>query len=294
MITSKPVPRFAFYERLVMRVLFAWIVWRATPAALVVNGIPAPNGIARVMDLHFLLDPHSFALLRTLLAAALIAYVLRLFVFLALPIALLANVTATAIVNSQGAIQHAFQIVSLVLLAQTAAHFYGLWRCRSSDAGEALEDRTIWWSQQTVVAVYLVAGITKLLVTKGLWPLQARWIGVSITKSAYQMFYDTLGQADPQQQLAVANFAAAHGWLIALLAAFGLLLELGSPLALINRTWAASIGLALIGFHVSLDYAMRLSFIYNQWLLLIFLVNPPYWIVAAFRRLVRRERAVAP
>ncbi len=94
--------------------------------------------------------------------------------FSSLPIALLANVTATAIVNSQGAIQHAFQIVSLVLLAQTAAHFYGLWRCRSGEAGEALEDRTIWWSQQTVVAVYLVAGITKLLVTKGLWPLQAR------------------------------------------------------------------------------------------------------------------------
>ena len=294
MSASKPMPRFAFYERLVMRVLFAWIIWRAMPAALVVNGIPAPNGIARVIDLHFLLEPHSFALLRILLAAALIAYVLRLFVFLALPIALFANVTATAIVNSQGAIQHAFQIVSLVLLAQTAAHFYGLWRRRRGEPREALEDRTIWWSQQTVVAVYLVAGITKVLVTKGLWPFQARWIGVSIAKSAYQTFYDTLSQADLQQQLAVANFAAAHGWLIVLLAAVGLLLELGSPLALINRTCAALIGLALIGFHLSLDYAMRLSFIYNQWLLLIFLVNLPFWIVAAFRRFVRRERTVAP
>ncbi len=117
---------------------------------------------------------------------------------------------------------------------------------------------------------------------------------MSIAKSAYQTFYDTLSQADLQRRLAVANFAAAHGSLIVLLATFGLLLELGSPLALIDGTCAALIGLALIGFHLSLDYAMRLSFIYNQWLLLIFLVNLPYWIVAAFRRFVRRERTVAP
>ncbi|HEY3662773.1 MAG TPA: hypothetical protein VGL24_06430 [Chthoniobacterales bacterium] len=293
MTSLSATPRFAFYERLVMRALFAWVVWRATPGALVVNGIPSPNGIARLVDLHFLLDPQVFAWARTALAAALFLYVLRLLVWLALPVALFVHVAANAITNSQGAIQHAIQIVSLVLLAQTAAHFYGLWRRRRGEDRRLLEDREIWWSQQSIVAVYLVAGITKLLVTKGLWIFQARWVGVSVAKSAYQSFYDNFNQADLQHQLAVANFAAAHGWIVALIAATGLFLELGSPLMLINRALAALFACALVGFHVSLDYTMGLSFIYNQWLLIIFMINAPYWIVTAARKIFGPRRAAA-
>src|SRR4029434_10674829 len=113
----------------------------------------------------------------------------RLLVWLALPVALFVNLATNAVVNSQGAIQHAAQIVSLVLLAQTVAHFYGLWRRRHGAEGTILESRGVWWSQQTIVAVYLLAGIAKLIVTKGLWIFQARWIGVSIAEAAYSTFY---------------------------------------------------------------------------------------------------------
>ena len=64
------IPVFAFYERLLMRLLFAWLVWRATPHVLIVNGIPSPNGITRLFDLHFLLDPHVFRVADLALAAA--------------------------------------------------------------------------------------------------------------------------------------------------------------------------------------------------------------------------------
>ena len=122
MTAQRPIPTFAFYERLVMRLLFAWLVWRATPDTLIVNGIPSPNGITHLFDLHFLLDPHVFSFARIALGAALILYVLRLVVWLALPVALFVNLAASGITNSQGAIQHAEQIVSLILLAQTVAH----------------------------------------------------------------------------------------------------------------------------------------------------------------------------
>jgi hypothetical protein len=280
MSLPRAIPHFAFVERIVMRILFAWLIWQATPAVLVVNGIPAPNGITRLFDLHFLLDPRVFAVAHTVLGAALVLYVLRVLVWLALPLALFVHVAANAITNSQGAIQHALQIVSLVLLAQTAAHFFGLWRRHSqTEPAALLEDRAIWWSQQTIVAVYLVAGITKVFVSKGLWFFEARWIGVSVAKSAYQSYYDTFDQADLQQQLRVAEFAAAHGWIVALIAAGGLFLELGSPLMLLNRASAAIFGALLIAFHLSLDYSMRLSFIYNQWLLFIFMINLPYWMM---------------
>ncbi|MEO7165786.1 MAG: hypothetical protein ABI787_05560 [Spartobacteria bacterium] len=291
MTTRRPIPNHVFVERIVMRILFAWLVWRATPVWLVVSGIPAPNGMARLFDLHFLLDPRVFAIARTVLAAALLLYVARVLVWLALPVALFIQVAANTITNSQGAIQHAIQIVSLVLLAQTVAHFYGLWRRRQGEARNRLEDRTIWWSQQTIVAVYLVAGITKLLVTKGLWIFQARWIGVSVAKSAYQSFYDTFNSADLEQQLGVAHFAASHGWVVALIAAGGMFLELGSPLMLVNRVWALLLGLGLVCFHLGLDYTMRLTFIYNQWLLLIFMINVPYWIMTGGRKIFRARPA---
>lgn len=294
MTVARPIPTCAFYERFVMRVLFAWLVYRATPEALIVNGLPAPNGIARIIDLHFLLDPRVFAFARIALVTALILYVLRVLVWLALPVALFVQIAANAITNSQGAIQHAMQIVSLVLLAQTGAHFYGLWRRRQGEDRAALENRAIWWSQQTIVAVYLVAGITKLIVTHGLWVFQARWIGVSVAKSAYQSFYDTFDQAALQQQLGVAHFAAAHGWVVALIAAGGLLLELGSPLMLVNRAWAALIGGGLLCFHLGLDYTMRLSFIYNQWLLLIFMINLPFWLVAGAKKISGRAGITSP
>lgn len=291
MTPLRSIPRFSLYERIVMRALFAWIVWRATPGALIVNGIPSPNGMTRIFDLQFLLDPQVFAWARVALAAALLLYVARLAVWLALPVALFVHCAANAITNSQGAIQHAVQIVSLVLLAQTAAHFFGLWRRRNGEERHLLEDRAIWWSQQTIVAVYLAAAITKLVVTKGLWVYQAQWLGVGVAKSAYQSFYNTFNQADLEQRLALANFAASHGWIVALVAAIGLLIELSSPVMLINRVTAALFACALLGFHISLDYTMRLTFLYNQWLLIIFMINAPYWIVTGTEKLFGPRRA---
>ena len=294
MSEGRPLPAFAFYERFVMRLLFAWLVFQATPKGLIVRGIPSPNGFARLVDLHFLLDPRAFVFCQRLLIVALVLYVLRLIVWLALPVALFVNVATNAITNSQGGIQHAMQIVSLVLLAQTAAHFYGLWRRRRGEERALLENRAIWWSQQTIVAVYLVAGITKMMVTKGRWIFDARWLGVSIAKSAYQSFYDTHNQVELHHQLAIAHFAATHGWLMLLVAAVGLFLELGSPLMLVNRIWALSLGCALICFHIGLTYSMQLSFIYNQWLLFIFMVNAPYWIVFVGRKIFRARAATSP
>jgi hypothetical protein len=192
----------------------------------------------------------------------------------------------------RGAIQHAYQIVSLVLLAQTAAHFYGVWRRCRGEPRTFLEDRLISWSQQTIVAVYLVAGITKLIVTKGLWIFQARMISVPMAKAAYGSFYDWLDHADLEQKLAMANFAATHGWIVVLIAGCGLALELASPLMLLNRRMAALFGCALLAFHLGLDRTMHLSFIFNQWLLIIYMINTPYWIVTGARAMKRNKKVV--
>ncbi len=114
-------------------------------------------------------------------------------------------------------------------------------------------------------------------------------ISVSMAKAAYQSFYDRLDRADLEQMLAMANFAATHGWIVVLIAGCGLALELGSPLALLNRGMAALFGCALFAFHLGLDHTMRLSFIFNQWLLIIYMINIPYWIVTGARAMDRNK-----
>ncbi|MBA3651652.1 MAG: hypothetical protein H0W66_09290, partial [Chthoniobacterales bacterium] len=55
---ATPPTTHPLYERLFMRVGFAWVVLISTPAAVNVRSLPAPNGLARLIDLTFLTDPH--------------------------------------------------------------------------------------------------------------------------------------------------------------------------------------------------------------------------------------------
>jgi hypothetical protein len=282
----------SLYERIFMRAAFAWVVIVSTPQSLNVHAIPAPNGLARIVDLSFLIDPATLAAYHTALVITMGLYLARFLVWLALPIALWINVSVNAVANSQGAIQHSVQIVSLVLLAQTAAHYSGLWlRWRGGTAESSIEERTIWWSQQTVAAVYLVTGVTKLIVTHGTWIFQARFVGVQILKTAYQAYYDRLDPSGLEAQLSIAQFAAAHGAIVALIAGMGLLLELLAPLMVLGRRWALALGCSFLLFHVSIDRVMHLRFVYHQLLVLIYMVDPVYWIVAFVMALPRlRQR----
>jgi hypothetical protein len=207
-----------FYERVFMRVSFAWVVLVSTPQTLNVHSLPAPNGFARMVDLTFLMNAGWLSAFHIALVIALGFYIARVLLWLALPLALFVNVSVNAVVNSQGAIHHAAQIVSLVLLVQTVACYYHWWR-RQND----LEELQILWSQQAIAAAYFVAGLTKLIETHGAWIFRARFIGVQIFKTAYQEYYNRLDPAGLEQQLAIAQFAAAHGTLVALIAATGLI-----------------------------------------------------------------------
>ena len=144
---------YAWYERLFMRVLFAAVIHAHILGSLSRSTISRPNGFARLIDLRFLLDPTVFAVCRYLLLGALLLYVLRIGWSFVLPYRTLVSVAVGSIVNSDGAIAHYMQIVSIVLCAQTAAHFCSWLKCNApvaaSDQGE---DRVIFWSQQAVVA----------------------------------------------------------------------------------------------------------------------------------------------
>ena len=278
---SEPHP---FYERLFMRVSFAWVVLLSTPSNLNIQSLSVPNGWARIVDLTFLTNPEWLTAGRAVLLVALGFYITRIFLWLALPVILLVNVSINAAANSQGAIRHAAQIVSLVLLVQTAACYYEWWlRWKGAPAKATLEERQISWSQQAIAATYFVAGLTKLITTDGAWVFQARYIGVQIFKAAYQAYYNNLKPEGLEEQLAIAQFAAAHGTVVALLCGLGLALELLAPLMLLGRRWGLLLGSTFLVFHFSIASLMQLSFIFHRLLVLIYIVSPIYWIGWASR-----------
>jgi len=272
-----------------MRALFALMVARHIPASLAHFEITVPNGMARLLDLRFLLDPHVFAMCRYALWAALVLYVLRIGWSIALPYMTLLSVAVGSVINSRGAIEHYLQIVSLVLLVQTIAHYSRVipqWRGRSIDRG-ASETRAIEWTMQAIAAVYLASGVTKLIASSGAWVIQSPLIALQIAKSNEQDFYDTLDPARAASGLVPAEWLAAHPLLVGLVMTAGLLVELTAPLILLGRRWALVYGVALIAFHQTIGRVMKLHFVYNEYLLWIYLVNVPFWAWLAARRLRR-------
>jgi membrane protein implicated in regulation of membrane protease activity len=278
-------PEYGAYERAVMRGLFALVVALHMPGALPSDPLAAPNGLARLVDLSFLSDPTAFSVSQYLLWAALILYVLRIAWGVVLPYITFLSLAVGSLQNSRGAIGHHLQIVSLVLLAQTAAYFYSRF-VRDRDRKDkppksAGENRMINWSQQAIAATYLVSGLAKLINSHGMWVFQSPLVAVQIVKTTEQDYYNTLDPNRYGAGLATAEWIVQHPLLVTLMAAAGLILELTAPLMLLGRRWALFYGLGLVLFHESIHRVMKLHFANNEYLIWIYLVNVPFWVWVA-------------
>ena len=284
-----PAIHYGPWERAAMRVLFALVVAWHLPTDLAYDDLPKPNGLARLVDLTFLLNATVFDIFRYTAYAALLLYVARLWWSIALPYLAAFSIAAGSIFNSQGAISHHLQIVSLVLVAQTAAHWFDRLTARRVPLAEGAhgEDRAISWSLQAIAATYLVSGLTKLIETSGAWILQSPLVALQVVKSNEQDFYDALDPSRTGRGVAVAEWMLQHPLIVGAAMTAGLLLELGAPAILLGRGWAAGYGLALILFHESIHRVMKLHFEWNEYLLWIYLVNVPFWALLAASALRR-------
>jgi hypothetical protein len=289
--------QYSFYERITMRVLFALVVFRAQQDLFAVQPIIVPNGLARLVPLDFLLSHPAIRCCEILFVLALGLYVCRIGLGFALPVLTLISIAYGSLSNSQGAISHSYQIVSLVLLAQIGAHFYGGWRgggskssSQTSSGLSPAEDRLIFWSQQAIAATYLVSGLTKVIKTQGMWLATSPAIALQIVKSTDQLFYNTLDPKVVAGASAAANLVIQHPFTAMLFLGAGLFLELGAPLMVYNRLWGLSLGFALVIFHRTIGEVMGLHFIYNEYLVLIYFVNAPYWIVTLGQKLYPHVR----
>ena len=287
---------FSACELLVMRILFALVVWNVIPEGLNLHEQAAPVGIAKWLgvDFTFLSDPEILSTLRWVLAAALALYCSGRLLFAALPVMLFMTVSCGTLINSQKAATHSTQIIALCVMIQCAWHLYAAFKHRRSGQPPAsrrlMEGRmAVWYTQQMIAAAYIVTAITKW-IAKGSWIADSRFFPLQIVKSQKMDYYNSL---QPQEQAAgsygiISEILApcalwmekimmgSPGWAPVFLAP-GFLLELLAVLLLAGRKIGGAYALALIIFHLTIAEMMNLKFAYHIFVLGIYFSGIAFW-----------------
>lgn len=263
-------------EWILSRLLFALIVYHTLPGSISYSEQPYPNGIANIFELTFLQHTEIYQMLKFASAIALAFYVCGKGIYGALLYVTIFHISVFTLKNSQGAIHHGYQIVSLALVVQTVVYWYR----------RSAHHIAIFATQAVIAGVYLTAGLIKILRTSGEWLWTSENIAVQIVKSNEQNYHNHLRLDDARARgLEYAHWFLEHPLLARIFFGSGLILELLAVLALWNRGWGLLIGLSLIFMHLGIEMIMTLHFLYNEWMLWVFFVNIPFWSVWIVRKL---------
>jgi len=275
-------PYEVFLMRLSLGILF---LWYGLPKIQSIVGQPAPVGLGKFVDFTFLCNPRTALALKVGVVLALILYTFGRFLPLVLPYMLFVALAFGTLYNSQGAIGHSYQPLSLVLLVQCALALWAV-AARHAHPGALPEDKATYFNReihctkQAIVAVYVTSAITKLIESKGAWLFDLPSIAVDLQKTQEQYFYDHLTPLPHS----LTDVVIQHPNLAYLIFAPGLFLETFAFLALFGRKWALVMGLALVTMHYLIAAVMGLSFKVLAGLVVIYLINIPYWFVWIWKR----------
>ena len=259
-----------------------------------------PVGIGMIIDLTFLSNHTVGVVLHYTVIPALVLYALGVILPVSTLIVFLIHCSIFTLNNSKGAIHHGYQILSIVLLAQTCALWAPILLRKLPEKlrrylprhGPGLHQRDlfVYYSQVAIAGAYVIAGLSKVLRSHVKWVIESPDVAVQIVKSHSQKYYEYLQPHWSDMGMTYANWITAHPWLTRIMLTGGLVLELFAFLLLINRAWAAFIGLSIIIMHVIIGKLMALHFPQNIQGDFAMLVNAPFWIFAAAMLIGKRQK----
>jgi hypothetical protein len=264
------------------------------------NEASDPVGIGKLIDLTFLSNPAVGTALHWIVIPALVAYAAGFILPVSTLVVFLIHCSIFTLNNSKGATHHGYQILSITLLAQVCV----LWApiilrplpekfrryLPVHDPGLHRRDLFVYYSQVAIAGAYVIAGLSKVLRSHVEWIIESPDVAVQIVKSHSQKYYEYLQPQWADMGMTYANWIAAHPWITRIMLTGGLLLELFAFLLLINRAWAAFIGISLILMHLAIGQLMALHFPQNIQGDFAILVNAPFWIFAAAMFIGKREK----
>jgi hypothetical protein len=243
------------------------------------TGQPHPTGLAHWLDLSFCSDPGFSDVLVFWFRIALMLYTLGLALPVTLGWATAVQICFCTLDNSQGFTGHSAQLVSLGLLAQWVAACVSCrtgWRESLWGSVPAM-NRALDWTRQTVAASYVVAAVSKLVASSGLWMWKAPLVVVQIRK-ATQLDAASTGDDTPGSLAGLTQLITDHPGLARLIIGPALPLEFCAFLLCWHRGFGAVYGLALLAFHASVSEMMQIDFHATMWMVAIFFVHPVGWL----------------
>jgi len=301
---------FARWEMVLMRVLFALVMFDAGSKLVVLaregpggskapltrveviprvapfSAQPKPHGLAKPLeklgiDLAFLGQPGPAGVVYGGFLVATVLYALGIALPLALGWMFFSLLLHGTFHNSQGSIHHHLQLITCVVGVQWIASMIGacgrggLRNWLSLDA--TAENRLVNWTQQAIAAAYVVSALSKLVISKGQWIWDTPRFGIQLAKAVDQDYYDHL-RPGTETPAWLPDWLLDHPWLARLIFGPAMPLEFFAFLALRNRSLGALYALALIVFHLTVSSLMSLDFRYNVQMMIVYLVNVPFWL----------------
>lgn len=307
--------RYYAWEWLIVRLVFAPLVWAATwqnqwlPMKVSIAPfaeLKDPNGLALWFDLSWWANPTATAIGVCLFLGLSLLYISGRLPLLATGGLFLIHAMVGSIHNSPRGHHHATQVVGLILMGQFAFFLWRFLRRRffqkrakalsPADEGSAIATGAITVSMQMMCAGYVVSAISKWINSGGGWFPGAKWVAqvpdiiVQFSKNEAQAYYDTLLPPANQMNQWTIDFVSDHPNVAMAVFGAGFYLELLSFLALLNRRLAFVIGLGLFAMHSMISEIMRLNFVYFKIILLLFFINLPFWLYRFSQQ--KRNRAL--
>jgi hypothetical protein len=284
---------------------------------------PYPRSIAQFVDVTWITQPANIPYIAGTLGVLLVIYMLGIAPVLAMGALLAMQVCVGALEHSQGNnTWHSTHLLAFCMIgvlgsaltenlgALKRGGIKGLWaHCAERyqwlayvlktpaswwrKASNPMESRqetsrsfTIYIVQQLIAAAYMVAGISKLWISKGMWMIDVQNIGLQFEKSRWQKYYQSLEQPDVVPW--AAGFVNSHPIFTSVFFSTGLLLELLCFVALFNRAYLGIFGVSLFLMHLLIQRFMTLNFYYNEWMVIIFFINIPFWVVWGYQRVSKQ------
>lgn len=273
------------WEWFLMRVFFSALIIRhlfdADPFRY--DSQPSPNGLAHIIDLSWMGEDWVHPTFKVLTILCVVLYVSGRGYAVALTLLALMSTLAGTIENSQGAIKHSHNLITLVLIIQAIVAVWPWvhrWRHKVSlqlPDKLSMASYYLYYTQAMVAGSYVIAAFSKFLNSKGMWVWNSPYIALDLVKSQRQAYYRYVDDASLVESAWAAEWVANHPWYSRVGFGWAFFLEAFALIALKNRPWAFWIGVSLIALHRGIFYLMHLHFGYSELILLIFLCNIPYW-----------------
>jgi hypothetical protein len=216
-----------------------------------------------------------------------------------IPLITALHVAVFTFYNSQGYVNHTWQLISMILVAQSlVVLFFAGWRAfvrKPFPFRPGIDASSCWlyFSQGAIVVGYVTSAVSKLVNSEWMWLWNTRNVPIALLRTQMQQHYSNPVSPNPPPVPPFAQWLIDHpSWAMWIFGP-GLFLELFAFAALWNRVFAFWIGVALIVMHRMIAVIMDLHFELNEWAVLIFFINLPWWAWWSWMRLSRRRPSAA-